>query len=57
MDTLKIDEHEDQKMRRTARRNAVKKNGGQDKYRPRVEKVKVRYNRKKKHENDFNEDW
>ena len=53
MDKIKIDEHEDQKMRRTARRNAVKRNGGQDKFKPKVEKVKVRYTRKKKYGDDY----
>ena len=46
---LEIDGDDIRKINRTARRNAAKKNGGQDRFKPKVESTKVHYTRKQKH--------
>lgn len=40
-------------MNRAAHRNALKKNGGQDMFKPKVEQSKKKYTRKIKHKNVF----
>lgn len=46
---MKIGKEEIRKINRTARRNSVKKNGGQDRFKPKIETGKNIYTRKIKH--------
>ena len=53
VDIFSIDESDVRKINRSARRSAMKKRGGQDLYKPKVEKVKKRYTRKEKYKKSF----
>jgi stalled ribosome alternative rescue factor ArfA len=50
---MKISKEDIQRMNRTAHRNALKKNGGQDMFKPKVEQSKKKYTRKVKHKKAF----
>ena len=52
-DKIELDEETLRKINRAARRNAEKKNGGQDKFAPKVFKQKKKYTRKEKHRGDW----
>ncbi len=47
--SFEIDRRDEAEMNRKARRKARMSKFGQDRFKPKVEKVKVRYNRKDKH--------
>jgi hypothetical protein len=53
----KIDKEQLRKMDRAARRNALKKDGGQDKLRTRAERNKKKYVRKKKHKKNYGDEY
>ena len=48
-ETFEIDRRDEIQMNRRARRKARMNTFGQDRFKPKVEKLKVRYNRKNKH--------
>lgn len=54
-DNIEIEKETLRKMNKSSRRNAVKKHGGQDKFSPKIEKVKKRYNRKPKYKDDYSD--